>query len=172
MLAQHFGCDIRFDAPVDVLVFDAASLGLPFATHNEDLLVALLPELDAGLAASEQDQSLADEVDAVLARSIQGQRPSVQSLARELGMSARTLQRRLTQDGTSYQQRLDCTRQRLARRMLRSTDLALGEIAYFLGFEEVNSFWRAFNQWEGVTPNQWRSLGRGALAYLANRGIG
>jgi len=157
LLAHHFGCELRFDAPVDVLVFDAASLGVPFTTHNEDLLAALLPELDAGLAVSEQEQSLADEVDAALARSIQGRRPSVQALARELGMSARTLQRRLTQDGTSYQQRLDATRQRLARRMLRSTDLALGEIAYFLGFEEINSFWRAFNQWEGKTPNQWRA---------------
>jgi AraC-like DNA-binding protein len=156
LLARHFGCELRFDAPMDVLVFDADSLDVPFITRNDDLLAVLLPELDAGLAAFSKTQSLADEVDAVLARSMQGQRPSVQALARELGMSSRTLQRRLTQDGTSYQQQLDHVRRRIARQLLDRTDLALGEIAFFLGFEEINSFWRAFNQWEGKSPNQWR----------------
>jgi AraC-like DNA-binding protein len=40
--------------------------------------------------------------------------------------------------------------------LLGSTDLGAGEIAWFLGFEEVNSFSRAFNQWEGMTPQRWR----------------
>ncbi len=158
MLTRHFGCEVRFDAPVDVLVFDADSLDTPFVTHNEDLLATLLPALDASLGTFGRDQSFADEVDAVLARSLHGQRPSVDALARSLGMSARTLQRRLAQDGTNYQQQLDRVRQRVARRLLGSTDLAPGEIAFFLGFEEVNSFSRAFHQWEGVTPNRWRNL--------------
>jgi AraC-like DNA-binding protein len=156
LLAQHFGCEIRFDAPADLLVLRVASLAVPFVTHNEDLLAVLLPELDGELAALAKTQSFAKVVDAALARSMQGQRPSVQTLAREMGMSPRTLQRRLTQDGTSYQQQLDGVRRRVARQLLRGTDLALGEIAYFLGFEEINSFWRAFNQWEGTTPSQWR----------------
>jgi AraC-like DNA-binding protein len=161
LLTRHFGCDIAFDSPMDALVFDAAALDLPFVTHNEDLLALLLPELDAGLATLEKNQAFPDEVDAVLARSLHGQRPSVESLARELGVSSRTLQRRLTENGTSYQQRLDGVRQRISRHLLQSTDLALGEIAYFLGFEEINSFWRAFSQWEGVTPKQWRARGVG-----------
>ena len=157
LLTRHFGCEIAFDSPMDTLVFDAAVLDLPFATHNEDLLALLLPELDAGLAALAKNRPFPDEVDAVLARSLHGQRPSVESLARELGVSPRTLQRRLTENGTTYQQRLDAVRQRISRQLLQRTDLALGEIAYFLGFEEINSFWRAFSQWEGVTPKQWRA---------------
>ncbi len=156
MLARHFGCQIRFDAPVDALVFDTASLGIPFLTHDEDVLAAMLPGLDASIEALSKKQSFTDEIDTVLARAMRGQRPSVETLARELGMSRRTLQRRLTLDGTSYQQQLDRVRRRIARQLLDSTDLALGEIAYFLGFEEVNSFSRAFHQWERVTPNQWR----------------
>jgi AraC-like DNA-binding protein len=156
-LARYFNCEIAFDAPADVLVFDAASLAIPFTTHDENILDALLPELDAGLAEQARERSFADEVDAILLRGMQGQRPSVESLALELAMSPRTLQRRLALDGTSYQQRLDQVRRRIARRLLGSTDLGIGEIAWFLGFEEVNSFSRAFHQWEGVTPHRWRS---------------
>ncbi|SAL20595.1 AraC family transcriptional regulator [Caballeronia udeis] len=156
MFARHYGCEIVFDAPNDVLVFDAASLTLPFVTHNVDLLAAVVPQLDAGLAALAREQTFADHVDAALARSMCGQRPSVEALARELGISTRTLQRKLALDGTSYQQQLDRVRSRIARRLLGSTDLAAGEIAWFLGFEEVNSFSRAFNQWEGTTPQRWR----------------
>jgi AraC-like DNA-binding protein len=154
-LARHFGCDIVFDAPA-VLVFDAGHLDTPFITHNENLLQALLPELDAGIAALAQEQSFPEVVDSILARGMRGQRPSVQTLARELAISSRTLQRRLAETGTTYQARLDQVRQRLARRLLGSTDLGVGEIAWFLGFEEVNSFARAFHQWEGTTPHRWR----------------
>jgi AraC-like DNA-binding protein len=156
MFARHYGCEIVFDAPNDVLVFDAASLALPFVTHNVDLLAAVLPQLDAGLAELAREQTFTDHVDAVLARNMRGQRPSVEALARELAISTRTLQRKLALDGTSYQQQLDRVRSRIARRLLGSTDLAAGEIAWFLGFEEVNSFFRAFNQWEGMTPQRWR----------------
>jgi AraC-like DNA-binding protein len=155
-LAHHFACDVIFDAPADVLVFDADQLNIPFITHNEDLLKVVLPGLDAGIAALTQERSFAEEVDAVLARGMRGQRPSVEALARELTISPRTLQRRLAETGTSYQERLDQVRQRVARRLLGSTDLGVGEIAWFLGFEEVNSFARAFHHWEGTTPHRWR----------------
>jgi AraC-like DNA-binding protein len=155
-LLRYFNCEIAFDAPADVLIFDAPSLDIPFLAHDTNLLDALLPGLDAGLAEHARKRSFADEVDAALARSMLGQRPSVETLSLELAVSSRTLQRRLALDGTSYQQRLDRVRRRIAQRLLGSTDLGLGEIAWLLGFEEVNSFSRAFHQWEGVTPHRWR----------------
>jgi AraC-like DNA-binding protein len=160
-LAKFFNCEIAFDAPADVLVFDAPSLDIAFLAHDESLLDALLPRLDAGLAEQASQRSFAEEVDAVLARSMQGERPSVETLALELAVSPRTLQRRLALDGTSYQQRLDRVRRRIARRLLSQTDLGTGEIAWFLGFEEVNSFSRAFHQWESVTPHRWRQAQAG-----------
>jgi AraC-like DNA-binding protein len=155
-LAHHFGCDVSFDAPADVLVFDADHLDTPFITHNEDLLQVVVPGLDAGIAALTQERSFIDVVDASLARGMRGQRKSVDTLARELSISPRTLQRRLAESGTRYQDRLDRVRQRVARRLLGSTDLGVAEIAWLLGFEEVNSFSRAFHQWEGMTPHRWR----------------
>jgi AraC-like DNA-binding protein len=66
------------------------------------------------------------------------------------------MQRRLGELGTTYQDVLDDVRQRAARRLLTNTDYGTGEIAFLLGFEEVNSFMRAFHAWEGTTPAKWR----------------
>jgi AraC-like DNA-binding protein len=141
-LARHFGCDIHFDAPLDLLVLDERALAEPFVTHNEDLLAVMLPGL---------------EVRILLGRQMRGERPTVEKIAREIGMSPRTLQRRLEEAGTTYQELLDEVRRQSARRLLTHTDLDAGEVAFLLGFEELNSFTRAFQAWEGTTPTRWRA---------------
>ena len=72
-------------------------------------------------------------------------------------MTPRTLQRRLEAVGTTYQELLDDVRRQSARRLLSNTDLDAGEVAFLLGFEELNSFTRAFHTWEGTTPTRWRA---------------
>ncbi|CAI0991069.1 Urease operon transcriptional activator [Serratia entomophila] len=156
-LPRHFGCPVHFNAPLDVLVFDRALMQQPFITYNQDMLAVLLPGLEAELAKSLQSKDLPDQVMAILGRTMRGQRPSVNSVAAELYISPRTLQRRLQQHGYSYQQLLDKTRHRTACQLLADTDLEAGEIAFVLGFEEMNSFSRAFMQWESQTPNRWRT---------------
>ncbi|AEF44550.1 Helix-turn-helix, AraC domain protein [Serratia sp. AS12] len=156
-LLRYFSCPIHFNAPLDVLVFDRTLMKQPFITYNQDSLAVLLPGLEAELARAQQDDNLPAQVMAILARSMRGQRPSVNSVAAELYVSPRTLQRRLQQQGYSYQQLLDKTRHRTACHLLSDTDLEPGEIAFVLGFEELNSFSRAFMQWESQTPNRWRS---------------
>jgi AraC-like DNA-binding protein len=86
-----------------------------------------------------------------------GDRPAIAKIAKSLGMSARTMQRRLGALGTTYQDLLDEVRRTSARRLLARTDLGTGEVAFLLGFEEVNSFARAFHSWEGTTPSRWRA---------------
>ena len=71
-------------------------------------------------------------------------------------MSNRTLQRRLGDEGTTYQRLLNEVRKDSARRLLVETELDAGEIAFLLGFAELNSFTRAFQNWEGMTPKRWR----------------
>ena len=78
------------------------------------------------------------------------------AVARELAMSARTLQRRLAAEGVSYQQLMDDWRKRAARQHLTGTSLALSEVAYLLGYSEVAAFHRAFKRWFGVTPHEFR----------------
>jgi len=132
----------------------------PFLTHNEDLVDLLLPGLEAALRDYAKAQSLSEQVGAILGRSMHGERPSVEAVAKQLHISPRTLQRRLADEGTSYQQQLDLVRQQTARHLLTSTDMEAGEIAFFLGFEEINSFTRAFHHWAGTTPNRWREATR------------
>jgi len=62
--------------------------------------------------------------------------------------------------GTTYQHVLDDVRRRSARRLLANTDLATSEVAFLLGFEEMNSFTRAFHAWEGTSPGKWRATAR------------
>jgi len=73
-------------------------------------------------------------------------------------MSTRTLQRRLTEEGISFQRLLEDARRELARHYLLHSSRELNETAYLLGCEDANSFFRAFHQWEGTSPGQWRML--------------
>jgi AraC-like DNA-binding protein len=155
MLMRFFGCPLRFRAKHDALVLDKSALALPFVTHNADLLAALVPGLDAQLSQLEPG-TFVECVAAVVARRMSGERPSVDKVARELSLSPRTLQRRLEELGSSYQAVLDSVRHDTALRLLRASQLEIAEVAFLLGFEELNSFTRAFRGWEGVTPKRWR----------------
>jgi len=157
MLRRHFRCEIRFDAPHDLLVFDETALALPMVNRNAQFLSLLLPGLELALAQDGQEQTLVDDVRAAISGTMCGARPAIARIAKSLGMSPRTMQRRLGELGTTYQGVLVVARQRSARRLLANTDLAMGEIAFLLGFEEVNSFMRAFHAWEGTTPARWRA---------------
>ena len=159
-LARHFACEVHFDAPTDRLVFDASVLTLPLLTHNPQLLAVIVPGLEEALRATDGSRTLADDVKTALRESICGERPAVGKVARTLGLSARTLQRRLGELGTTYQRLLDEVRRQSARRLLAATDLAAPEVAFLLGFEELNSFTRAFQAWEGTTPTKWRATAR------------
>jgi AraC-like DNA-binding protein len=161
MLHRYFQCDIRFDAGADVLVLDRSALAEPFKTHNAELLELIVPGLEAALNEGSGERSLADDVRTTVSQRICGERPAVDKVARALGMSPRTLQRRLEELGTTYQEILDDVRWRSARRLLANTDLDAGEVAFLLGFEELNSFTRAFHGWEGTTPTRWRTASRG-----------
>jgi AraC-like DNA-binding protein len=95
-----------------------------------------------------------------------GAAPHRGEVTKDLCVSPRTLQRRLEESGTTYQQLLDEVRQDTARKLLAATDLESGEIAFLLGFEELNSFTRAFHDWEGATPSRWRAASVGALKFV------
>ena len=156
MLRQHFRCELRFNAPHDVLVFDEAALALPMVHRNAQLLAVLVPGLERAVAQDDHARTLTDDVRVALSETMCGDRPAIAKVAKSLGMSARTMQRRLGELGTTYQGVLDDVRRQSARRLLADTDLGTGEVAFLLGFEEVNSFVRAFHGWEGISPAKWR----------------
>jgi len=157
MYETHLGCPVTFGARQNALVFRREDLDRPFLTHNADLLAMLAPQLEAELKQTLAAGSLRTQVRAVLKPLLAGRRPGIADVARELGLSARTLQRRLAEDGTSFQQLVQEARRELARHYLQHSALELTETAYLLGYEDSHSFFRAFQQWEGQTPGEWRA---------------
>lgn len=159
----HFGCRVRFKADRNALVFNMADMELPFVTHNADLLGIVAPQLDSELAQQLAQQTLLEQAKGILKHLLAGQRPGIQDLARELHLSTRTLQRRLTEHGVTFQRLLDEARHELARHYLLHSSRELNETAYLLGYGDANSFFRAFQHWEGTTPGQWRLLQKNSI---------
>ncbi len=157
----HFGCRVRFKAPANTLIFLTSDLDRPFVTHNADLLDTLAPRLDRELADLDGAQDARDQVRTVLRRMLAGRRPELRDVARELASSPRSLQRRLGDLGVSYHQMLDEARRGMAGHYLLHSSLELSEVAYLLGYEDANSFFRAFTRWEGMPPGRWRAAQRG-----------
>jgi len=153
----HFGCAVAFGALQNVLVFEQADLQRPFVTHNADVLALVAPQLEAELAQQLAQFTLRDQVKAMLKKTLAGQRPELRAVARELGVSRRTLQRRLSDERVTFQQLIAEARRELARHYLKHSSLELNETAYLLGYEDPNSFFRAFQQWEGTSPGEWRA---------------
>lgn len=167
---SHFGCAIDFNAAHNELVVSSRDLDRPFLTSNSDLLSMLAPQLEAELAAQLTPQSVDAEVRTVVKRLLTGRRPDLREVARTLGASARTLQRRLAEHGVTFQQVLEDARRDLARHYLLHSSLDLSETAYLLGYEDASSFFRAFHQWEGMSPGRWRETQRG-LSGSADAGV-
>jgi AraC-like DNA-binding protein len=156
MLSAAFGCAIDFNAPQDRMQFDASALHHTFRSHNSELLALMTPGLEAALQAHVGSPDLVTQTRQAIHAQLKGQRPSLERVAMAIGLGPRSLQRRLEDAGTSYQEQLDEVRRQSACRLLSKTELQQGEIAFYLGFEEVNSFTRAFRAWEGLSPVQWR----------------
>ncbi len=154
---SYFAAPVQTGCAQNALVLDRADLDLPFAGHNPELLAILDPSLAASLGEIEAQSSLPDQVKILIKRRIASGKPDIADIARELGMSERTLQRRITEQGGSFRALLDEARRDLGRRLLSDGRNGIDEIAFLLGFQETSSFYRAFREWEGMTPAQWRS---------------
>lgn len=163
-IEKHFGCSVRFNAQRNALVFHATDAALPFITRNAELLAMLAPQLDEELRQHRGQETFPEHVRASIQKKLAGRRPKMQEIARELHISARTLQRRLQEFGSSFQQVMEEARHQLARHYLSNPELELNEAAYLLGYEDSGSFIRAFRTWEGTPPAHWRETNRHKLA--------
>jgi len=157
---EAFGGPLRFGAPANALLFSHADVELALPTAHAEL--ANVHERIAGDYLVRLDQSaLSDRVRSVMMGGLSDGKPRRATVARTLGMSERTLQRRLEEEGASFRQLLDDTYKELAQRYIERADLSFSDVAYVLGFNDRSSFFRAVKRWFGTTPQQYR-LQRGA----------
>ncbi|PYT10469.1 MAG: hypothetical protein DMG59_28795, partial [Acidobacteria bacterium] len=99
---KHFGCPVKFGARHNKLFFRVEDISQPFVTHNPDLLELVAPQLEAELRQQLADKSLKEQVTGILKRLLAGQKPRLEDAALELHISARTLQRRLLEEGITF----------------------------------------------------------------------
>ena len=141
--------------------FDEADAHRPFLSASRAMWDIFEPQLRKRLSDLEADATFADRTRAVLTEALPSGQLGMDTVARRLGVSSRTLQRRLRGEGTSFKEMVDATRESLALHYLRSTQLTATEIAFLLGFDEATSFFRAFQRWTGTTPETLRHQSAG-----------
>lgn len=160
----YFQSPVVFGAEADRLILDALDLDRPFPGHNPELIAMMTPVLAAALEELDDQADIACQVVSSLKRSLPSGRPELKQVARDLGMSERTLQRRITEAGTSFRDLLAEARRDLSQILLANEAVQIDEIAFLLGYHDSSSFHRAFRDWEGVSPKRWRDCNAGRAA--------
>ena len=154
--ARVFGIAPRFGAAADALVLDAAVLDAPCPAPDPTLWSVLEQHAEALLAERPDPARFAERVRHDVGRALPEGAATLAATARRLRMSERSVQRRLAAEGTTYEAIVDDLRRELAARYLRDRSLAIGEVAYLLGYSEPSAFHRAFKRWTGATPAEAR----------------
>jgi AraC-like DNA-binding protein len=156
LIAALGTADVTFGAPTTGLAFAATAAATTLPGGGDARMLATADQLaSVALANAPRAGAFAE----VVGRRIEGlltQGASTEAIADALQMSARTLQRRLEDEGTRFSVVLELTRERVARRLLEDHALPLGEVAYRAGFADLASFSRAFKRWTGVPPGAFR----------------
>jgi len=163
-IERHFGCPVVCGGPRNAIVFRATDAQRPFVTRNAELLGMLAPQFEEELKHENGDEkankiadaNFVERVRLAVQQKLTGRRPTIEDIADALHISSRTLQRRLQDHGSSFLRVLEDARHQLARHYLNNSVLELNEAAYLLGYEDSNSFVRAFRTWEGIPPARWR----------------
>ena len=152
---EVFRCPIAFAQPANSICFSQADAKRPLISAEHRAAEWL--EFGARAALEKMDDSgVTPRVRAQLERMLQGDEPTLAAIASELCMSERTLQRRLTAEGQTFRRVLDEMRRDVAQRSLAAGKRNVTELAYLLGFEDSNSFYRSFRRWTGTTPESYR----------------
>ncbi|PYB69809.1 MULTISPECIES: AraC family transcriptional regulator [Rhizobium] len=153
---EIFGCDIRFGCVENVFFFDPALYKLPLATADPFSHRQLCEFIAYHRTRSREAAEITESVERVLRQKLQ-ERISISKIAKALGMSERTLRRRLAESSVSFQGLLDDLRKNRALELLANPHMSVEQIAFNVGFTDPHNFRRAFRRWTGTTPGALRN---------------
>ena len=154
---RSIGCPVSSNAAWSGISVPLEAWRLPLRRRDPVLRLMLEGHANALLAQLPARTGLASDVERALTSRVAGGDARIDSIARQFAMSPRTLQRRLSDEGMSFQKLVDDVRRKAAAKYLRESALAIGEIAYLLGYSEPAPFHRAFKRWYATTPEAFRS---------------
>lgn len=151
-----FQSKICFEKPTNALIFNSELLSIPVIEPNENLL-ALFEKSTEEILETLSDNNYSNIVNKIIFEEIEkGNLPPIEAVAKKLLLSTRSLQLYLNKEGTSYIKLVQQLRKKIAQRYLKNDNISIDEITYILGFSETSAFHRAFKNWTGLTPAQFR----------------
>lgn len=151
-----FECEVRFGQTANQFVSEIAWIAKPLLTHDPLSHRQTMEFLDLSVAREQESMELVSSVERLLRQNL-AEMPSLAEIARQLCLSERTLRRRLTDHGVSFQSLLDGQRRNRALELLANARMSIEQVAYAVGFSDAHNFRRAFRRWTGSAPSEVRS---------------
>jgi AraC-like DNA-binding protein len=164
----YFGCEVQFDQPAARLYYRKAILTCPTRVAHRPTYDLLREACDRILEKMKSSIGIAKSVYQIIATT-PGHSPSMETVARQLATTARTLHRRLCAEGTSFAEIMDEVRYTFAKEYLSRSELSTEEISERLGFSDAANFRHAFRRWTGSTPARYRGLAIEQSPYAKSR---
>lgn len=158
---EIFGCRVLFSQPGNKFIFDAAWLDRVPELGNEISYLTVVRLCDTMMEELKLQIGLVGQIRKVLLANLMHPK-SIEAVASDIGMSARTLRRKLKDENTSFRKVLSELRMDMAIKYLRDTQLTVADIAYAMGFSEAANFRHAFRRWTKATPDQYRGNSKAA----------
>ena len=155
VVSSLFDCDVFYNEPIDMLEFNPELVDRPMPGRNPALVKTLCRRLDVILESIEQPDSTTLATYRLLEMQLADGVPSILDIARDLGMSERTLRRRLKDEGESFRDILKRVRRAVCEIYLSEGNRSMSEIAGLLGYSEHSAFSRAFRDWFGMAPTEY-----------------
>ncbi len=152
----YFGCQVHWNTDRDALLVSQDTLQVPNRVGDEGMAKFFDTHLEEELSKLADDDAIDQRVRLQVSKSLSEGVPAVSDIARNLGMSGRTLQRKLSGRGYSFKTLVEDSRRQLAERLLKQTSYSLTEVAFMTGYSEQSAFNRAFKRWAGQTPRMYR----------------
>lgn len=153
--SDFLGCSVE-KGNCNSILFRTEDMHKPFISQNDGMWDFFEPELQKRLYEMERDDTFSAKVRSALTELLPCGNGTADEVAAKLNVSRRTLQRKLKEENTTFQQQLNGVREMLARHYIRNTDMSSNDIAFLLGYSEVNSFLRAFSLWTGMSVSEYR----------------
>ena len=136
--------------------FDMEDMLIPFSSHNESILEYMTPEIESRLYDERFQGECSRDVYKILMEILPSGRCTIDDVALEMNIGKRTIQRKLSDEGTTFNIILTTVRKNLSEYYIGQLDMDTDEVAFILGYKEINSFLRAFQQWNGITVTDFR----------------
>jgi len=154
-----YGIAPRFGCPRYELVYPAGLRDVGVTTFNSRLRDYFDLECRRAIEKLGADAGVAAQVRKALIGAMDGGDSGIEAIGKRLGMSTRSLQRRLSEEQTSYNDLLAEVREQFAKRYLARGTVTASEVAYLIGFTEPPAFFKAFKRWTGLTPREFQERG-------------